>query len=159
MLDNLCKNRHIMDIINVKQLDKDNILYLVNSLEDFEKDKAIRAGLYAGGSVLKRGGVLRLKLRMKSPLGRKGNLIKAFSVRVKKSKLGVLSGFGYPEGRHSWLLDKGTGLRHTKSYGYRGYGPALRYWEDTRSQDGTEAIEAIRDGIERAVKRINNRKT
>lgn len=147
-----------MDIIDVKKIGEDEINAFVNHLQDFEKDKAIRAGLYAGGAILKRGGVMRLKLRMKSPYGRKGNLIKAFKVRVKKNKLGVLSGFGYPEGRHSWLLDQGTGIRHTKSYERRGIGPALRYWEDTRSQEGNRAMGAIRNGIERAVERMNNGK-
>ena len=138
-----------MDIIDVKKIGEDEINAFVNHLQDFEKDKAIRAGLYAGGAILKRGGVMRLKLRMKSPYGRKGNLIKAFKVRVKKNKLGVLSGFGYPEG---------TGIRHTKSYERRGIGPALRYWEDTRSQEGNRAMGAIRNGIERAVERMNNGK-
>lgn len=147
-----------MDIINVKQLDISNIQYLVSGLEDFEKDKAVRQGLYSGGSVLLRGGVMRLKMRMKTPAGRKGNLIKAFRVRVKRNKLGVLSGFGYPEGRHSWLLDQGTGIRRTKNYARRGHGPALRYWEDTRTQDGSKAMEYIERGIEKAVQRIKDRK-
>ena len=94
-----------MAILTVKQLDTNKVKDLVYGLENFEKDKTVRAGLYAGGSILQRGGVMRLKSRMKSPYGHKGNLIKAFRVRVKRKKLGVLSGFGYPIGNHSWLLD------------------------------------------------------
>ena len=105
-----------MDILTVRQIDINKVNEFVCDLENFEKDKAVRAGLYAGGSILKRGGVMRLKSRMKSPYGHKGNLIKAFRVRVKRSKLGVLSGFGQPEGRHSWLIDQGTGFRRTKNY-------------------------------------------
>ena len=71
-----------MDILIVKQLDTDKVKDLVYGLENFEKDKAVRAGLYAGGSILKRGGVMRLKLRMKSPYGHKGNLIKATTAVV-----------------------------------------------------------------------------
>lgn len=112
-----------MDVITIKEV-RNDVLYLINELREIDKDKAIRSGLYSGGAILKRGGVLRLKLRMKTPYGQKGNLVKSFKVRVKRNKLGVLSGFGYPEGRHSWLLDQGTGSRHTKRYDYRGYGPA-----------------------------------
>ena len=85
MPDNLYKKRYVMDILTVKQLDTDKVKDLVYGLENFEKDKAVRAGLYAGGSILQRGGVMRLKSRMKSPYGHKGNLIKAFRVRVKKT--------------------------------------------------------------------------
>ena len=136
-----------MAILTVKQLDTNKVKDLVYGLENFEKDKTVRAGLYAGGSILQRGGVMRLKSRMKSPYGHKGNLIK----RVKRKKLGVLSGFGYPIGNHSWLLDQGTGIRRTKNYARRGHGPALRYWEDTRAEDGSKAMNAVMDGIERAV--------
>ena len=158
MSDNLCEKRYVMDILTVRQIDISKVNEFVCDLENFEKDKAVRAGLYAGGSILKRGGVMRLKSRMKSPYGHKGNLIKAFRVRVKRSKLGVLSGFGQPEGRHSWLIDQGTGIRRTKNYASRGYGPALRYWEDTRAEDGSKAMNAVMDGIERAVKRMKNGK-
>lgn len=148
-----------MDIIKVTQLNRDHINYLVDNLEDFEKDKAIRKGLSRGGNVLKQGGVRRLKMTMKSPMGVTGNLIRAFSVRVKKNKLGVLSGFGYPEGRHSWLVDQGTNWRHTKKgYKSRGYGRALRYWQDTKDKDGPKAILETEKGIERAVQRINERR-
>lgn len=149
-----------MDVIGVTQINREHINYLVNSLEDFEKDKAIRKGLLSGGNLLKQGGVRRLKTRMKSPMGVTGNLIRSFSVRVKKAKLGVLSGFGYPEGRHSWLVDQGTNFRHTKKdYAFRGYGRALRYWEDTKEKDGPRAILETEKGIERAVQRINERRT
>lgn len=159
MPDNLYKKRYVMDILTVKQLDTDKVKDLVYGLENFEKDKAVRAGLYAGGSILQRGGVMRLKSRMKSPYGHKGNLIKAFRVRVKRKKLGVLSGFGYPIGNHSWLLDQGTRIRRTKNYGRRGHGPALRYWEDTRAEDGSKAMNAVMDGIVRAVERMENGKS
>lgn len=159
MPDNLCKKRYVMDILTVKELNIGRVNELVYDLENFEKDKTVRAGLYAGGSILKRGGVMRLKSRMKSPYGHKGNLIKVFRVRVKRSKLGVLSGFGQPEGRHSWLIDQGTGIRRTKNYASRGYGPALRYWEDTRAEDGSKAMNAVMDGIERAVERMKNGKS
>lgn len=84
MPDNLYKKRYVMDILTVKQLDTDKVKDLVYGFENFEKDKTVRAGLYAGGSILQRGGVMRLKSRMKSPYGHKGNLIKAFRVRVKR---------------------------------------------------------------------------
>lgn len=145
-----------MDVITIKEV-RNDVLYLINELREIDKDKAIRSGLYSGGAILKRGGVLRLKLRMKAPYGQKGNLVKSFRVRVKRNKLGVLSGFGYPEGRHSWLLDQGTGSRHTKRYDYRGYGPALGYWKDTKDQDSNKALDSVRKGVEKYVERIKNK--
>ena len=71
-----------MDILTVRQIDINKVNEFVCDLENFEKDKAVRAGLYAGGSILKRGGVMRLKSRMKSPYGHKGNLIKATTAVV-----------------------------------------------------------------------------
>lgn len=147
-----------MDGIEIKLIDREAILYLVQGLEDFEKDKALRSGLAAAAQVFKAGGIRRLKQRMKKPTGVKGNLLRAFTVRVKKSKPGALAGFetGKGGGGHSWWLDKGTKERYIKTKGnkYAGAGPALRYWEDTRNQDYPKAIDKLREGTERAVQRL-----
>lgn len=141
-------------MIEVKQIDRDAILYLVRELEEFEKNKAIKSGLKAGGTVLKVEGRKRLKQRLKSS---NGKLLNSFQVRVKRNKAGVLTGFN-GGGRHSHLVDRGTKLRHTKSGTNRGKMPANYFWMDTENLDYTKAVDKIFAGVEKAVQRINDRK-
>lgn len=143
-------------MIEVKQIDYDSILYLVRELEEFEKNKAIKSGLKAGGNVFKVGGRQRLKQRLKSNNG-EGKLLNSFQVRVKRNKAGVLTGFN-GGGRHSHLVDRGTKLRETKSKANRGVMPANLFWTDTETIDSPKAIDRIFEGVEKAVQRINDRK-
>lgn len=145
----------------ITPIDRNEILYLIRNLEDFEKDKAIREGLRDGGKVFAQGGKARLRRRMKSgSKGHTGNLLKSFTVRPKRSKPGVLVGFrqGINGGSHSHLVDRGTQKRfHKKNNKSVGRMPANRFWYDTEAQDGDKAIKRIYDGIERAVNKIGNR--
>lgn len=157
-----------MEGIRIKTIDREAILYLVQELENFEKDKALRSGLAAAAQVFKTGGRRRLRQRMKNPAGFRGNLLRAFTVRVKRSKQGALSGFKVDEGAngsHAWLLDKGTKeRRHKKTNKSVGKIPGknsrfrLGFWEDTRNQEESKAMDALYKGVERAVQRINNRR-
>ena len=83
-------------------------------------------------------------------------------VRVKKRKLGALAGFsmnysrmekeGY--GSHSWLVDRGTVKRQTRSGKNRGIMPASYFWTDTKNEAGVSAIREIENGIITAVERM-----
>lgn len=151
-----------MEGIEIKVIDREAMLHLVQGLQAFEKDKALQSGLRAGANVFQRGGMRRLKQRMKKPSGVTGNLLKSFAVRVKRNRPGALSGFEYGEnggGNHSWLVDMGTDERHHKKSGRRtGAGRALKYWSDTREQDYPKAIDQVYNGIERAVNRMKGGK-
>lgn len=142
-------------MIEIKQIDRDSILYLVRELEEFEKSKAIKKGLQAGGNVIKVEGRRRLKERLKST--GTGKLLNSFQVRVKRNKAGVLTGFN-GGGRHSHLVDRGTKKRLTKSGANRGIMPANSFWSDTESVDYPKAVDKIFAGVEKAVQRINDRK-
>lgn len=148
-------------MIKVRQIDRDNIDYLVRNLKDFEKDKSIRKGLGDAGRVFQSGGKRRLRKSMRKSSGVTGNLLRSFRVRVKRSKPGVLVGFsgGKDGGNHSHLVDRGTTDRYWKTRGrkYVGKMPATRFWSDTESQDAPQAMEKLYDGIENNVYRINNR--
>lgn len=153
-------------MIEVKQIDRESITYLVRRLDDFEKDKAIRTGLKAGGNVFQLGGKRRLRSSMKNPKGVTGNLLRSFHVRVKRQKLGVIVGFKRSNkfmiiggGNHAHLVDRGTKKRYLKTRGnkYVGEMPANRFWSDTESQDGGKAVNEVYTGVERAVERIKNR--
>lgn len=142
--------------MEVKVIDRESIVWLVQELNDFEKDKAIRGGLSAAALVFKTIGRSNLRKRMKRPEGVTGNLLSSFTNRVKRSKPGALSGFRWPEGAHVWLVDQGTTLRQSKQHN-TGCMPALRFWEDARLQGESKAMQRLFQGVERAVQRINNR--
>lgn len=150
-------------MINVELIDRDTINYLVDQLENIDKDKAIRKGLGLGGAYILRGGRSRLRSRMSKPSGKTGNLLKSFSVKVKRNKLGALVGFRYPLGRHAWLLDLGTKDRNWRKKPFKNVGKIpgkkggfkIGFWTETKVQDFPKAMDCVREGVERFVQRIN----
>lgn len=142
--------------MEIRVIDREAVLWLVQGLKDFEKDKAIRGGLSAATLVFKTIGRNNLRKRMKNPNGVTGNLLSSFTNRVKRSKPGALSGFEWPKGAHVWLVDQGTMLRQTKRHN-TGIMPALHFWEDARSQGESRAMQRLYQGVERAIQLINNR--
>lgn len=146
-----------MDGIEIKIINRDAPEYLVQNLQDIDKDKSIRVGLRMGGNVLKRGGIRRLRARMRNPKGVTGNLLKSFVVRVKRNSLGVLVGFS-TQGSHAHLVDLGTTDRFQVKTGHHtGTAKALHFWTDTRNEDVQQAQGMIVQGIIRYVERVNNR--
>lgn len=153
--------------IEITLIDRDAIIYLVDGLDDFEKDRAIRAGLAAAAGVFRTKGRSNLRNWMGQhghPNGVKGNLLAAFKIRVKKNKPGVLSGFELPKGSHVWLVDQGTSRRFTtgaksmRAGISRGIMPASYFWKDARISEEPKAMQRLRTGIERAIQRINERR-
>ena len=153
------------NLIDITITNKDAVDYLTATLSQIDRDRAVKSGLKKGGEVLKRGGMMRLKSRMKA-VGT-GNLLKSFIVRVKRSKPGVLTGFrqGKDGGNHSHLVDLGTISRMQKSKnrkkGYRGGSsgvmPANHFWSDTKDLDYRDALHEVKTGIEKFVERVNNK--
>lgn len=151
------------EFFKIRVIDEDSINYLIRNLEDFEKDRAIRDGLAEAGKVFAAGGRRRLRERMKSgSRGVTGNLLRSFKVRVKKRKLGMLTGFepGAGSGSHAHLIDRGTADRYQKKRNnkYVGHVIGNKFWLDTEAQDYPGAMDKLYIGIERAVDRINSRR-
>lgn len=148
-----------MAAIEIKEIDRESILWMIHELEGFEKDKAIRAGLASAVNVFKMLGRRNLRSWMGAhghPNGVTGNLLAAFKNRVKKSKPGALAGFLWPEGAHVWLVNDGTGARDSK--GYRtGVMPASHFWDDAKQQGEGKAMQRLQLGVEKAIQRINER--
>lgn len=148
--------------VGCRLIDRENVLYLVDQLQDFEKDKAIKSGLRAAVNIFRVGGQKRLSQRLKK--GKYGHLRNSFTTRVKRNKIGALAGFDRPGGNHSHLVDLGTQLRETKGKKSkpaglsRGRMPANSFWEDTNKQDEDKAMNKLYQGIQKAVERINNRR-
>ena len=149
-----------MAVVEVKEIDRESILWLIQELDDFEKDKAIRSGLASATNVFTVLGRKNLRNWMGThghSDGVTGNLLKSFKNRVKKSKPGALAGFALPEGSHVWLVNDGTRLRQTKEHS-TGIMPASHFWDDAKVQGEGKAMQRLQAGIERAIQRINERR-
>lgn len=144
------------NIIQLKQINREEIEYLIRNLEGFEKSKALKQGLRDAGKVFQAGGRSRLKGRLKTDTG---NLVKSFNTRVKRRKPGVLVGFT-KKGAHAHLVDRGTDKRYwkTKTQKYVGKAKANYFWTETEQSDYPKAIDKLYVGIEKAVERINSRR-
>ena len=146
----------------VKIIGEDRINAMLQELNDIDTNKSIKAGLRKGLNILRKGGLKRLKSRMKSPSGVTGNLVKSFNVRVKKNKLGGLAGFGMVSdtdgnhiiARHAHLVDLGTAERERQNGGSTGKMPALNFWTDTRNDDMDNAVGEVLKGTEQAILKI-----
>lgn len=151
----------VADGISVEYSGIEHIDAALQQLAEIERDKAVQAGLRAGGTYLVRQGRKRLRKGLKTDKAHKrreagrqpGNLLKSFVVRLKKSRTGALVGFKRPEGAHSHLVDLGTQKRETHSGLDRGEMPSLRYWSETREQDTGTALGYVIEGIEKAATR------
>ena len=158
-----------MSQIYVTAEGKDNIEYLIQGLDDFEKSKAVKRGLRAGAGVFVTIGKRNLRSRLKGT-GR-GSLIDSFAIKVKRYKPGVLAGFRrsgkwikyVTAGNHAHLVDLGTDNRWTKKTykgfnQYRGYMPANRFWSDAAVSGEQQAMNKVYEGVKRAVERLNERR-
>lgn len=146
----------------IRIIGQQRINEMLKQLNDFDRNKSVKAGIRKGVNLLRRGGIRRLKERMKSPEGVTGNLLKAFRVKVKKNKLGGLAGFGMAvdtqggtiRAMHAFIVDLGTGQRTRKKGGSTGKMPALHYWTDTRNEDMDSALNEVLKGTEEAILKI-----
>ena len=145
-------------MIQASIVDKDSILYLVRNLENFEKDKAIKSGLRSAVNIFRVKGRSNLRARLLHHGKQTNHLMNSSTKRVKRNKLGALAGFDRPGGNHSHLVDRGTKRRYTKSGAYRGIMPGNRFWTDTEKTEEARALQAVYEGTQKAVQRINSRR-
>lgn len=134
---------------------------------DIDKDAAVKSGLSRGGEIIKQGGLARLRISMKDPQGKTGNLERSMYVRVKKSKPGVLIGFtrGIRGGNHAHLVNDGTSMRWQKSKnrkkryagGSSGAAKGNYFWTRTKDQDMKMASNEVQLGIYRFVESLKSK--
>ena len=139
----------------------------LRDLNTVEQAKAVRKGLRAGGSYLRKGGRKRLRSAMKSPKGVTGNMLKAFAVKVKKGNRGVVAGFvpfkGVKDKKREaikiYSADGGTQPRRWRNGKSTGVMPSLRhYWTRTKEEDSGDAFVKIEEGIKKAAMDIYNKR-
>lgn len=151
--------------IDITIINKQVLESLTAGLSGIDKDSAIKSGLSKGGEIIKQGGIRRLQNRMRAgPGGKTGNLLRSFTVRVKRDKPGVLAGFkkGKNGGNHSHLVDLGTVERIRKHKSRKRGGKGGRtgratpnyFWNDTNELDKNKAMIEIRAGIAEFVEKV-----
>jgi hypothetical protein len=150
----------------VTSFDENDALYLVRNLDEFDQNKALKNGLRAALNIFKRKGQMNLKERMLYHGKHTYALENSFLTRIKRNKLGGLSGFRRSTkwvqysnaGNHAHLVDLGTKPRYTKSGAYRGIMPANHFWTDAFASEKSRAVNVMYDAIKRNVERINARR-
>lgn len=129
----------------------EKIMKSINGLSDIDKNKVIKQGLRKAGNVFIRIGKNELKSKLKGT--GKGNLLKSFRNKVKKNKLGVITGFSNT-GHHAHLIDRGTTERYTKSGYYKGRVRGNLFWSNAINTGKSEAINNVLNGIEEGIQKI-----
>ena len=153
------------NLIEITIINKQALDSLTAGLSGIDKDSAVKSGLSKGGEVIRKGGMERLKNRMRAgPGGKTGNLLRSFMVRVKRNKPGVPAGFkkGNNARQHTHLVDLGTveRMRKRKSRKHGGKGGRTGaatpnyFWNDTNDLDKNKAMGEIRMGIAEFVEKV-----
>nr|DAM32947.1 MAG TPA: hypothetical protein [Caudoviricetes sp.]DAM70775.1 MAG TPA: hypothetical protein [Caudoviricetes sp.] len=151
------KEEKLSSLVGVQGFE--HVQQFLSGLPKIGKERAIESGLKAGGKLLKEGGKRRLRAAMKRPQGVSGNMLKAFSVKLKKRKSGVLVGFVVPkkakdpkrEGIKVRTADEGSKPRVTSKGKKTGAMPSLkRFWTRTKNEDTPAALRLVAEGIKKA---------
>lgn len=147
-----------MIVVKAEDMEK-QVQYLVQNLDDFEHDKALKAGLRKGVNVFRVKGRSNLRERLMGHGRQTGHLMNSFTTRVKRNKAGALAGFDRPGGNHAHLVDLGTVRRKTKkTKADRGVMPGNRFWSDALKSEESKAMNAVYEGVKQAVERLNERR-
>ncbi len=134
--------------------------YLVRELPRVGQDKAIKEGLREGAKIFESLGRANFALRVTS---RTGETIRSFATRISnwrgsRSEPYSVAGLRWPEGHKAHWLDLGTVPRYTKRGLYRGFLNPTKFFQDARKEGERPAMNAIVDGVQKAIDRINSRK-
>lgn len=135
--------------------------YLIRNLEKFEQNKALREGLSGAAKIFYTLG--RRNLLSSSTGIKSGALLSSITSRVRvnrKTGEPTVVGFERPRGNLAHLVDLGSKDRYyTTKRGkkkYVGRMPANYFFTDARVEGEKPATDAIIDGIQRAINRINS---
>lgn len=148
-------------MLEIELKTRQTVEYLVRNLSEFDRNESLKKGFTNAALVFKR----HARQNMLTSMGRKkGNLWSSLTHRLRNMRSGIpaVVGFHRSEGNHAHLLDLGTDERWTrkklwKGTRYRGRGPATYFFTRAREEGEQEAYNALLDGIQRAIDRINNR--
>lgn len=140
------------------------IAYLTQSAKDFEKAQAIKKGMMDAAHIFIAQGKLNLHARLMG-YG-KGGLLRSMTADFRAKNTTAYAGFKHvgklvtaPHrwGNHSHLVDMGTKERFTEKRVSRGIMPANLFWHDARTMAEKRAADAIIDGVQREIDRMQSR--
>lgn len=137
---------------------------VVSQIEKTDQSKAVRSALREGIQVIINAGKANLSQRNGV---KTGNLKKSFTRKVSTKKTAAYAGFrrSAPGKRvqganHSYLVDRGTAKRWTKTGAYRGSvsrgipNRGSRFWTDAVQSQGPVAMNRLMDAIYRTLDNI-----
>lgn len=138
--------------------------FLLAEASKLEQKKAVKKGLMNAARIFVARGKLNLQTRLLGH-GGVGNLMRAFRTKWSQKNLTAYAGFFRKGdlgaraqfGNHAHLVDLGSGPRFTDSGAYRGVMPANYFWHDARFTEEKAAYEAIYDGVQEAIQRMQSR--
>lgn len=136
---------------------------ILNGLSEVDKSAVVQSALKTGMQSIINQGKINLSLRNKK---KTGNLSRSFSIRVYKKKQYTLGGFkrsaprkGIKGGNHSYLVDRGTGLRWTNGNAFRGSAWGSMFWTDAVNTEGPRAQAGLMDSVNKAITDIIDKNT
>lgn len=137
------------------------VQYLIQNLETFERNKALREGLRDAAKIFEREG--RSNLLSAATGIATGEMLRGINSRVRVSRKAsepTVVGFRRPRGNLAHLVDLGSKPRYYETKNgkkkYVGRMPANYFFTDARTEGEKPAMDAIYDGIQRAIDRINS---
>lgn len=149
-------------MIEVDVQTRQAVNYLVRELPLFQQNKAIKEGLNDAALIFESLGRSNLSQSIMGHGVQTGETMrslasKTVSVRARSGGPYSAAGFRRRIGWRAHLLDRGTVPRYTKTGAYRGYLIPTYFYEKARTSGEKPAMDAIIQGIQRAVARLNNR--
>lgn len=138
------------------------IQYLVRELPLVDQDKALKKSFGNAALVFKKYARQNILTSMGSKTGHLRSSL-THKVYDTSSNVPAVVGFTRSAGNHAHLLDLGTTDRYTrkklwKGTRYRGRGPATYFFTRARDEGQAEAMDAIYEGVQCAIERINSRR-
>lgn len=147
----------------VNKADERKIQAVLNGLEGVDRAAVVQSALKSGMQTIVAQGKSNLAMRNKK---KTGNLSRSFSIKVNKKKAYTLGGFKRSTrfkriqgGNHSFLVDRGTGLRWTKNNAFRGSANGSLFWTDAVESEGPKAQNRLVDAIYTEVANIIDKKS
>lgn len=129
--------------------------YLVSELDKVDRKPVVRKGLMDAAKIFQARGKINLAART-TPFT--GNLRSSFKTNFNpRYWASSWAGFYRPTGNHAHLVDLGTKQRFTKKGLNRGKMPATFFWTDARISEEKLASQAVYDGVNEAIQRIQSR--
>lgn len=136
------------------------VSYLVRELPLFQQNKAIKEGLDDAALIFESLG--RTNLINSGSGVRTGMTLRSLATKITVERKAngqaySAAGFRRDTGFKAHWIDRGTRPRYTKKGEYRGFITPTFFFERAKIEGQKPAMDAIVQGIQRAVTRLNNR--